>query len=303
MEQDPAAGAAPELPNGEAEAALEPPDQSPSASAGAPPPPPPVGALPEPPVFAPEPVPPGTGWSAPAPDPRASTPDRPIDLILPLAVLVVTAGGLTALRLSKATTAYDQGAVIGTTVGALLLAGLFYLIARRFGGPRGRRRARVIASGIPMLLLILGAFGRVAAPQAPTADPSAAMVMSAPYTLADATADMTSYLAASAKGENVAVKQVHAADGSTVAILLSMQAGQRIDTAFWANFDAGIAKTAGASASATQFHGQTARLIANNGLTGLAWVTSDGLVVTVYAKDEASARAIAEAQAKAYGGP
>ena len=301
MEQGPTTGGTPEQASGapeqasrEAEPAAGWTDPVSSSGPGAPPPPPVVSALPEPPMFAPEPVAPVTGWSVPAADPRATGPDRPIDFILPLVVLLVTAGGLTALRLSNATTGYSQGYVLGTTIGALVLAGVFYLVARRFGGPRGRRRARIIASGIPVLVMILGSFSQVAAPQARLADPQSAMVMGAPFQLVAAPDAVVAKLTGETAAGVWAIKQVNR--GTTaVGYLLATGAGSsEPDDQFWPEFDKG-ATNSGSSAAPTTIGTVSGRMVTGNGFVGLAWRT-DVLSVQVVAVDEASARAIAAAQ-------
>jgi len=271
------------------------------AGAPAPPPPPTDGVLPPPPTFAPEPAAPVTGWSVPAPDPRASAPDRPIDLIIPLVVLLVTAGGLTALRLSNAKTAYAGGYVIGTTLGALAIAGLFYLVARRIGGPRGRRRARIIASGIPVLVMILGSFGQVAAPQARAADPQTAMVIGAPFVLAAAPDAIVQQLTGETSPGYWAIKQVNRGSKAVGYLLATGAGSSESDAQYWSEFDKG-ANDSGSSSASTVIGNVPGRMVTGKGFVGLAWRT-DVLSVQVIAADEASVRAIAAAQMGAQTSP
>ena len=287
MEQEPTGGApqplAPSADSTEAETGFEGPPPAPTLL----PPTPPAAE--------------GAGWAVREPDPAAAAPDRPRDFIIPLIVLLVTAGGLTWLRVSNASTGYAQGVAIGTTLGVLILAGLFYVVARRFGGPRGRRRARLIAACLPLLLLIFGSFGQLAASRATAADPQTAMVMGAPFQLAAAPATVVQQVTGEGAAGLWAVKQVNRGTAVVGYLMATGMASSESDGQFWAEFDKGVTDS-GASSASTLIGDVPGRIVTGKGTVGLAWRVS-GVSVQVLAADEASARAIAAAQMAAQASP
>jgi hypothetical protein len=299
--------------------ALQPVDARPSASTGpgvvgaAWPDPSAAGAQepPAPPAVLPPPAPappPATGWAVPgaAVVPGASVPPRPAGpvrtVVIPTIVLlaaVVLAALITLADPAAGSGAYRAGRAAGTVVGVLIGAGIVLLILRRLLGRQRVASYRLIAAAVPFVFVVLGA----AALGARMPDPSTAMVIAAPYTLADPGSDTAATLNASAKGQAFAVKLVDDASGTTLGLLMATAGSTHPDDGFWADFDRGIGATPGVTSTPTQYQGQTARRLAGQGVVGLSWVAPDGLLITVYAKDQATVLAIADAETLATSGP
>lgn len=232
-----------------------------------------------------------TSWATPP----TSTPAGPVRrVVLPTVVLLI--GLLARAVVSRASTPFDSeayrfGTMLGSIAAALLVAGIALLILRRVMGGHRVAAYRLAAAAVPAVLASL-AMTSVAAP---LPDPSTAMVISAPYTLAQPSSDISASFQGLAKGMSYAVRVVKDRDGTTVGLLAAVEGMTHPDASFWAGFDQAAGESSGASVTPIQYHGSDARLFTSGKLTGLAWVTPRGLMVVVYAKDEASARALADA--------
>jgi hypothetical protein len=268
------------------------------------PPPPSVGLAAEPARVAEPPPSPAPSWSPEGHAPEAAA--GPIrTTVIPLVILVAAMllAAWTAFRVGASMPEAELvGRLLGSIIGVLLIAGIALVIARKVVGPGMPARYRLIAAVAALLLTMATSAASLGAAVRAPADPAAAMVIAAPYSLAPASAQIEQAFGATAGAgeQHVTVRLVTDEAGTTVAIMVAQPAARTPE--FWEGFDRGFTEAvADGTLTPTTFQGQEAREFHGNGVSGIAWIGPDQVAVAVYADSDAVARSVAEAQVRAVG--